>query len=251
MEVPMKRALKIIGIVIVVLVVIVLALPFLINVNDFRPRVESELTNALGRKVSIGNLSLSLWSGSLAADDIAIADDPAFGNTPFIRAKSLDVGVEMMPLIFSKTLHITDLTLTQPQVTLLRARSGRWNFSTIGKAAPQTNAAPAKQAAAPASTEKSSSPAESNSDQSFQQNLSVGKLSIKDGVVSIGDTSNASKARVYKNVNVTVRNFAFSSQFPFTLSADLPGGGTVKLDGNAGPINPSDAAATPLQAKLN
>ena len=247
----MKRALKIVGIIVGILILIALVLPFVINVNSFRPRIESELTTALGRKVSVGNLGLSIWSGSLSADDIAIADDPTFSNSPFIRAKSLGVGVEVMPLIFSKTLHITDLTLTDPQVSLLRARSGRWNFSTIGKAAPQTNAAPAKQAAAPATTEKSSSPAESNSDQSFQQNLSVGKLSIKDGVVSIGDTGNASKARVYKNVNVTVKNFAFSSQFPFTLSADLPGGGTVKLDGNAGPINPSDAAATPLQAKLN
>jgi len=247
----MKRALKIVGIIVGILILIVLVLPFVINVNSFRPRIESELTTALGRKVSVGNLGLSIWSGSLSADDIAIADDPTFSNSPFIRAKSLGVGVEVMPLIFSKTLHITDLTLTDPQVSLLRARSGRWNFSTIGKAAPQKNAAPPKQAAAPASTEKSSSPAESNSDQSFQQNLSVGKLSIKDGVVSIGDTGNASKARVYKNVNVTVKNFAFSSQFPFTLSADLPGGGTVKLDGNAGPINPSDAAATPLQAKLN
>ena len=247
----MKRALKIVGIIVGILILIALVLPFVINVNSFRPRIESELTTALGRKVSVGNLGLSIWSGSLSADDIAIADDPTFSNSPFIRAKSLGVGVEVMPLIFSKTLHITDLTLTDPQVSLLRARSGRWNFSTIGKAAPQKNAAPPKQAAAPASTEKSSSPAESNSDQSFQQNLSVGKLSIKDGVVSIRDTGNASKARVYKNVNVTVKNFAFSSQFPFTLSADLPGGGTVKLDGNAGPINPSDAAATPLQAKLN
>jgi AsmA protein len=247
----MKRAPKIVAIVIGVLIVVVLALPFIINVNNFRPRIESELTTALGRKVSIGNLSLSLWSGSLAADDIAIADDPAFGNTPFIRAKSLGVGVEVMPLIFSKTLHITDLTLTQPQVTLLRARSGRWNFSTLGNASPQAKQPALPTPAPPAAAQKSSPPAESGSDQSFQQNLSVGKLSIKDGVVSIGDSGTSAKPRVYKNVNVTVKNFAFTSQFPFTLSADLPGGGTLKLDGTGGPINPNDAAATPLQAKVN
>ena len=247
----MKRALKIVAIVIGVLIVVVLALPFIVNVNNFRPRIEAELTTALGRKVSIGDLSLSLWSGSLAADDIAIADDPAFGNMPFIRAKSLDVGVEMMPLIFSKTLHITDLTLTQPQVTLLRARSGRWNFSTLGNASPQAKQSAPPTPAAPAAAQKSSPPAESGSDQSFQQNLSVGKLSIKDGVVSIGDSGTSAKPRVYKNVNVTVKNFAFTSQFPFTLSADLPGGGTLKLEGTGGPINPNDAAATPLQAKIN
>src|SRR5439155_2313880 len=132
----MKRALKIVAIVIGVLIVVVVALPFIVNVNNFRPRIESELTTALGRKVTVGNLSLSLWSGSLAADDIAIADDPGFSTSPFIKAKSLDVGVEIIPLILSKTLHVTDLTLSQPQVALLRDRSGKWNFSTLGNAAP-------------------------------------------------------------------------------------------------------------------
>ena len=132
----MKRALKIIGIIIAILIIIVLVLPFVINVNDYRPRIESELTTALGRNVTVGNLSLSLWSGSLAADNIAIADDPSFSSSPFIKAQALKVGVEIVPLIFSKTLHITNLTLSQPQVNLLRDRSGKWNFSSIGTASP-------------------------------------------------------------------------------------------------------------------
>lgn len=229
----MKRAIKIIAIVVVVLIVVIVALPFVINVNSFRPRIETELTTALGRKVTVGNLSLSLWSGSLGADDIAIADDPAFSNTPFIRAKALGVGVEVMPLIFSKTLHVTDLTLKQPEVALVRSKSGKWNFSSLGG-----NASQQKQ------------PAPSGSDQSLQS-LSVAKLSIKDGLITITDQSSRAKPHVYKNVNLTVKNFSFVSQFPFTLSADLPGGGTVGLDGQAGPINPTDAASTPFQAKLN
>ena len=71
----MKLALKIVGIVIALLIVVILVLPFVVNVNNYRPRIESELTTALGRNVTVGNLSLSLWSGSLAADNIAIADD--------------------------------------------------------------------------------------------------------------------------------------------------------------------------------
>ena len=268
----MKRALKWIGIVVVVLIVVVLVLPFLINVNSFRPRIESELTNALGRKVTVGNLSLSLWSGSLAADDIAIADDPAFSTSPFIRAKALNVGVEVVPLILSKTLHVTDLTLSQPQVALLRDRSGKWNFSNLGNAAPakksgapsEAGGAPSKSAAqtgnksAPGAgqsgNQSAANPAEASnphSEQSIEQNLSVNKLSVKDGQVSIADTNTRTKPHVYRNVNITVKNFSFGSQFPFTLSADLPGGGTAKLDGTAGPINSTDAALTPLDAKVS
>lgn len=266
----MKRALKIVGIVIAVLIVIVLVLPFVVNVNDYRPRIESELTNALGRDVTVGNLSLSLWSGSLAADNIAIADDPSFSNSPFIKAQALNVGVEILPLILSKTLHITELTLSQPQVNLLRDRSGKWNFSTLGTASPtkKTGATPpssAGQTPPPSGNDKTktspSTPSESpaqdskeasnpKSESSIEQNLSVAKLSIKDGQVSIADTGKA-KPHVYKNVNLTVKDFSYSSQFPFTLTADLPGGGNINLDGNAGPINSGDASLTPVQAKVD
>lgn len=275
----MKRALKVIAIVIAILIVIVIVLPFVIDVNNFRPRIEAELTNALGRKVTVGNLSLSLWSGSLSADNIAIADDPAFSNSPFIQAQALNVGVEMVPLIFSKTLHITDLTLSQPKVDLLRDRSGKWNFSTLGTASPakQTGATPpassgqppasppskAARTGKPASGEKTppkeKQNAEPNSEEaqnrqsqpSIEQNFSVEKLSVKGGEISMADTASRAKPRVYRNVDVTVKNFSYTSQFPFTLSADLPGGGNAKLDGTAGPINANDAAATPLQAKIS
>jgi AsmA protein len=267
----MKRALKIIAIVVAVLIVIVLVLPFVVNVNDYRPRIESELTNALGRNVTVGNLSLSLWSGSLAADNIAIADDPSFSKSPFIQAKKLDVGVELVPLILSKTVHITNLTLADPQVNLLRDRSGKWNFSTLGAASPtkKTGAPPpssagqasptsgseAKKTSPSSSSEKAAeNPNEASnpkSESSIEQNLSVGKLSIKGGQISVADTKAPAKAHVYKNVDLTVKNFSYGSQFPFTLTADLPGGGSEKLDGTAGPINPSDASMTPLEAKIS
>ena len=265
----MKRALKWIAIIIAILIVLVLVLPFVINVNDFRPRIESELTNALGRKVTVGNLSLSLWSGSLAADNITIADDPGFGSAPFVKAESLNVGVNMIPLIFSKTLEIRDITLTKPQVSLLRSPSGKWNFSTIGStsggesgstagkpAVPaksgETKPTPEQQKSAQTATATAPSPqGQSSSEQSLEQNFSVGELKIRSGQISVADTNAPSKAHVYSNVDVTVKNLSFTTQFPFTLSGGLPGGGNVKLDGTAGPLNRNDASMTPLQAKIS
>ena len=110
----------------------VITLPFLVNVNSFRPKLESELSAALGRDVKVGNLSLSILSGSVSAENLSIADDPAFSKDAFVRAKALKVGVEIMPLIFSKTLHVTDLTLDGPEIFLLHDASGKWNFSSLG-----------------------------------------------------------------------------------------------------------------------
>ena len=104
----MKRPVKIIGIIVAVLLVVVVALPFMLDVNTYRPRIEAELSSALGREVKIGNMKLSILSGGVSADDLSIADDPAFSKTPFVQAKTLNVGVQMIPLIFSKSLQITE-----------------------------------------------------------------------------------------------------------------------------------------------
>lgn len=227
----MKRVLKIVGIVVVVILLAVIALPFLVNVNSFRPKLESELTTALGREVKVGNLSLSILSGSVSAEDLSIADDPAFSKDPFVRAKALNVGVEVMPLIFSKTLHVTGITLDKPEIVLLKTAAGKWNFSSLGS----PSEAAKKPAESPSST----------------PNFSVSKLDVKDGRLSMNQAKSAAKPHVYDNVNITVRDFSLTSQFPFTLNADLPGGGNLKLDGKAGPINSGDASATPLEAQVS
>ncbi len=245
----MKRALKIVGIMVVVLVIVLIALPFLVDVNMFRPRIEGDLSSALGREVKVGNLKLSILSGSVSADDLSIADDPAFSKAAFVRAKALDVGVELMPLIFSKTLKVTDLTLDQPQVSLVRTASGKWNFSSLGNASGGAKPAPAA-GRRPDPDAHTKNVGGAASTESTNPNLSVGKLSVKNGSVSIADAESHAKPRIYQNVNITVQGFSFAAQFPFTLAANLPGGGSAMLEGKAGPIDSADASLTPLQAKI-
>ena len=223
-----KRWLRIGGIALASIVLILIVLPLLINVNSFRPKVESEASAALGRQVTVANLSLSILSGSVRADNIAIADDPAFSKSPFVTAKSLKVGVEMVPLIFSKKLNVTDITLDEPQITLLKAANGKWNFSTLGGTSPQKAPGPAK------------------SGGSAPGNFSVAKLKVNHGKLSVGKANSSTKPAVYDNVNITVSNFSFTSQFPFQLTAQLPGSGDVNIAGKAGPIGAEDAAKTPL-----
>ncbi len=235
----MKQKLRVAGIVLGVIVVAVIALPFGLNANSFRPKLESELSAALGRPVTLGNLSLSIFAGSVSAQDLAIADDPAFGTNPFVRAKSLKVGVEILPLIFSKSLHVTELTLDHPEITLLRSASGTWNFSTLGT----TNHSPAP-ASTPAAAPNSAGSQPATAD------LAVKKLDVNDGRITVGH-ADSTQPHVYDNVNIAVRNFSFGAQFPFTFSAVLPNNGTLKLDGNAGPINSTDTSLTPLQANVS
>src|SRR5438046_2386583 len=167
-EAAVNKTLKIVLIVVAVLVVVVLVAPFLIPVNQFRPIIEEKASAAMGRKVQLGNISLSLLSGSLSAENLSIGDDPKFSSAPFLTARSLKVGVELMPLIFSKTLNITGVTIDTPQVTLLHNPAGVWNFSSLGGPAAKAQAkqAPAQKAAAP--------------------ELSIAKLELKNGKITVG-----------------------------------------------------------------
>jgi AsmA protein len=227
----MKRTLRIVAIVVVVLLLLVVIVPFLIPVDKFRPTIEEKASQALGRQVQLGGLSLSLLTGSLSAENLSVGDDPKFGTSPFLTAKSVKVGVEIMPLIFSKTLNVTGITIQNPEVNLLHNPAGQWNYSTLGGAAAKS----AQKPAAPSSTAPG--------------DFSVQKFTLNDGRITVGSTT-SQKRSTYDHVNIVASNFSMTSKFPVTVTASLPSGGTFKLDGTAGPIDQTDASLTPIDAKL-
>jgi AsmA protein len=234
----MRRTFRVILVIIAVLVVLVLVAPFLIPVNQFRPTIEEKASAALGRKVNVGNLSLSLFTGSLAADNLSIADDPKFSNAPFLTAKSVKVGVELLPLILHKELNITNILIDSPAVTLLRNPGGVWNYSSFGASAAKSQGS---QTPPPPQTQK---PSPSNAGE-----FSVEKLELRNGTVVIGST-NSQKRSTYDKVDLTASHVSLTTKFPVTLTANLPGGGNLKLDGTAGPLDQENTALTPVNAKL-
>src|SRR5882757_1326547 len=131
MKLWMKIGLAAVGL----LIAAVVAVSIFVDANTFRPAVETQLTTALGRQVKVGSLSLSLFSGSLVADDLSIADDPKFSGTPFLTAKALRIGVEMKPLIFQKKLEVRSFEAETPNIHLVRAADGTWNFSSLSQGA--------------------------------------------------------------------------------------------------------------------
>src|ERR1700722_15510971 len=226
-----RKIIYIAGGLIALLLLAVVVLPFVIDANQFKPQVESAAETALGRKLAIGNIRLALFSGGVSVENIAISEDPKFGSDSFLNAKSVTVGVEIMPLIFSRQLHVTGVTIDQPEVTLLRAPSGDWNFSTLG-------------------AKGSASPTASSSSSSSAAEVSVQKVEIKNGKLTVGQAGSNAKRREYDQVNLTASDLSYTSQFPFQFSATTPGNGTIKLTGKAGPLSQTNAAQTPVEASL-
>jgi AsmA protein len=228
----MKRIARVLGITLGLLIVVLVSLPFLINANQFRPMLESKLSQGLGREVKLGDLKFSVLSGGVTASDLSIADHPDFSKSPFVRAKSLTVSAELWPFIFSRKLNVTGLTIDQPEIVLLQSAPGQWNFSNLGAQSPPVTADPA----AASSTNK--------------LDLSVQLIKITGGRLSVGRINSHTKPLVLDKVNFELRNFAPASVMPFELSAKVAGGGDVKLSGKAGPIHAEGVVLTPVDASL-
>jgi AsmA protein len=225
----MKTWVKIVLVaVIAVLLLAAAAIHFFVNANTFRPMIESRLTAALSRKVTLGDLGFSLRTGGLVANDLAIAEDPKFGQAPFFTAKRLRIGVEMKPLIFHRQLIVQSFEVDAPQIHLILAGDGTWNYSTLSHdTASQNNNQPAS-----------------------LPDFPVGLIAIKDGTATVETLPAKGNKQVYDHLDVTLENFSLAKGFPFTVSALLPGKGQVGLTGTVGPINPQDAALTTFDAQL-
>jgi AsmA protein len=223
-----KRWVLMAAVVIGLFLIVIFLVPFFVNADTFRPTIEIQLSSALGRNVAVGKLSFSLLNGTLIADDIAISDDPVFSQVPFIQAKKLDVGVEILPFLFHREVRITRLNIDTPSIQLIEHTNGKWNYSSLGG-----------NSAKPEAQQAGSAP-----------DLSVGELKITNGSALVSTIPATTKPFEYSDVNLAVKQFSFLKSFPFELSAKLPAGGTLKLTGDAGPISQQDTAKTPFHAKL-
>ena len=233
----MRFVLIAVGAVLALVVLTAVCLPLFLNADNFRARIESTMTKSLGRKVTMDKLSLSVWSGGLVADNVAIADDPRFSTQPFIQAETLKIKVEMMPLILRREVQIRGFALKSPKIQLLRAGDGTWNYSTIGSG---------------------KSAQDEDTKQTFP-NLTVGKVSVENGQITLGygpGMSGAASAPggttgVYQKLDAQITDVSPTSAAPFSLTAQLPGGGSLSAKGNAGPFNQQNSASTPVDAQID
>ena len=207
-------------------IVAAIGVAIFLDANQFRPALAARMGDALGRRVEIGNLKVSWLSGGIAAEDVVITDDPSFNKDPFVSAKSVSIGVDLVPLVFQRSLRVQSFTLDHPRVALVRSNSGVWNFSTIASGT-------------------------SSSGTMGAISVLIQKIKIAGGQISVRGLDGSRNARVYDNVDLNVSDLSFTSSFPFSVSAKAPAGGTIAVDGEAGPFNMKDAAATPFHGSIS
>ena len=231
----MRKLAIVLGIILAVLIAAVLISWATFDVNRYRGRIQAELETRLGRKVTLGQMHLSLAPPSFQVENLAIADDPRVANPkPFVQADLLSVSVKLLPLLQS-SVEINSLDLRRPTVELVKDWNGAWNFSSLGESPQAGKAAPAGE------------PAGSN------RQFSLSSLTIRDGQVALTDRQSKKSRTVYNHIDLTAENLAAGQPFQVQLAAHLPGPGKqeIRLQGEGGPLLLTALAATPFHGNLN
>jgi uncharacterized protein involved in outer membrane biogenesis len=226
----MKKIRFVVGIAAAALVLLLIAGWLLINPNRYRDVIQTQLENQLGRRVTLGEMSLGFFPLRFQVNTPLIAEAEGVGSQPFIRAEKLDVRVSLLPLL-GGNIRVDSLELQRPSVEFIRTTDGTWNFSTLGSKTETS-------AQAPASTGGSQ--------------ISLARLVIHDGEVGITDLQAKKPRTGYDHIDLTVLNYAPGKAFTYDLAAHVQGQEKqlIRLAGEAGPVSPNDPAATPFQGKL-
>ena len=125
------------GIAVLIIVVLVVAaaliLPHVIDVNSYHDQIQAQLEKKLGRQVTLGQMSLSLFPPSFQVANAAVGEDKNFHSArPFAQAEKLAVSVKFWPLLH-KQIEISSLQLEKPQIELIRNAQNMPNFGNCWK----------------------------------------------------------------------------------------------------------------------
>jgi AsmA protein len=138
----MKKFLKILFstlvVVILLIIIAIVALPFIIDPNDFKPQIAAQVKKMTGRELTLGgNIDLSVfpWLG-VDLQKVSLSNPPNFGGTPFARADDMEVRVKLLPLL-KKQVEMDTVVLSGLDLNLIRNANGKTNWEDLTATKPQ------------------------------------------------------------------------------------------------------------------
>ena len=228
----------IVGCLVVVIIAALLLIPMFVNVQKYKPMLESKVSEATGRPFSVGNdlhLSLFPWAG-ISFSDLRLGNPDGFKEKEFVTVKSFEVRLKLLPLL-SKDIQIKRFVLNAPHIVLVKNKNGRTNWEM-----PQQ---PSKQ---PPAQKQEKSPAGGLNIPI--KALSVGNLAVTNGsLVWIDHTSDTRKEISDLKLNLTDVSLERPVKISFSALMDQK---PLSLEGTIGPLGQGlKSPSVPVDLSLN
>ena len=241
----MKSTLKWVAIVVgglaVVIIAAMLIIPMFIDVQKYKPVIESKVVEATGRPFTVGDdlkLSLFPWAG-ISFSDLKLGNTDGFSEKEFVNVKSFEVRVKLLPLI-SKEIEIKRFVVDEPRIVLVKNKTGRGNWEQPQQQQKQTGAPkPGTTDAPPGGV--GGLPINA---------LTVGNFSISNGSALWIDHTTDTRKEI-KNLNLVLKDVSLEKPVQVKFTGELDNK-PLAIEGTVGPVGSGlEKGVVPLDLSLN
>jgi AsmA protein len=203
-----------------VMVAVLFVVPAFIDINDYKPRLQEELTKITGRKVVLGgdvDLSLFPWAG-VSVSDVTLGNPSGFDEKKFVSIKSFEAQIKLLPLL-SKDIQIKRFILKEPHIVLIKNAAGNVNWEISPESSKPDQQKPKQ---------------EDKADGLFPADLTVNEFAITDGSVIYINETDRNRTEI-NDINFII--YKISLDEPVSIEFDamvtkIP----ISVDGDIGPI---------------
>lgn len=230
---------------IAVIVLFAVSLVALLNINSLvegnRNYLLEQAEQALGRKISVGEVEATLFSGIGARlKNFAMADDPTYATSgDFVHAKDLQIHVKFWPLL-KKEVQVKRVVLHDPVIRIIRNADGKFNFSTIGKKQKEMKEAVEREKRERAPRQQS------------QSSFLVSLVDISGGNLRYIDKKDGTDLQVGQ-IDLKVEDFDYNQPFNIKVAAAVYADKqNVELTSKIGPLrSDGDFTQVPLDGEID
>ncbi|MFN7132068.1 MAG: AsmA family protein, partial [Myxococcales bacterium] len=209
----LKAAAVAIGVLLAAAVLVVVLNPSAIAMR-FKDHLLPKVSQELGREVKVAHVSVSLIPRpAVELRDVTIAGGE--GEPTFLTAAAAEATLEFWPLLrsFGQDVRLRGVTLSSPKIVMVRRADGSWSVEDLGSGTAGEGGG------------------------SGQTQLSISRLSVRDGELTIEDRSGGGAVTgvALTDIDALARHFEFCAPLSVQLKAALGGGGqnvsaVVELD---------------------
>ncbi|MEE4261072.1 MAG: AsmA family protein [Desulfobacteraceae bacterium] len=240
----MKSTLKwsaiVIGCLAVIIIAALLIIPMFVDVQKYKPVLESKVEEATGRPFTVGDdlkLSLFPWAG-VSFSNLQLGNPAGFAEKEFVKVKSFEVRVKLLPLI-SKEIQIKRFVMDEPQIVLVKNKNGRGNWEQPKQKQKETPT----QAPAPADSPGGMGGLPISA-------LTVGNFSITNGLALWIDHATNTRKEV-KDISLILKDVSLDRPVQLKFSAEVDKN-PLTLEGTVGPVGSGfEKGVVPLDLSLN
>jgi len=226
----MFKVLKVLFGLITFIILALLAAPFFIDVNDYKPEISKAIYDATGRNVNIEHIQLSAfpWVG-LTLKNVQLENASGFQHQHMLTIDTVDIQLELMPLL-NKKIEVKRFLLDTPKIWLEQRSDASNNWQDLQA---RSSTQPSTSLSPQSTPQKQTSTHNSSSALSSPIALTADLLQLKHGQIIWSDA--ASGDVIISDIQLDIKDLQLTKPIQVALSAKL-GQNPFEFTAEVGPI---------------